>query len=272
MKQLSKAILLGGAIGGTLVSANASALTSTDVWLFISGTSNFYAADLGITEQSLLLGSSIPGLETAHGGPVNDTTHLSAPSLAVLNAAPNLSAFIAANCSAPTACKWSIQSGTAAAGLSSGDEQLLVTGGLNAPTTFFNNANGTGNSGITSALSTSTAAYNGFMNTTLNAATFTNNSTPIGSGALPVLYKSSWISTLFPDQTALGNTQFLYEMASSNGTSVNAFEATSSITLSTNGTFTETSLVSNVPLPAAAWLLGSGLLGLLGVGRRRRVA
>lgn len=37
-------------------------------------------------------------------------------------------------------------------------------------------------------------------------------------------------------------------------------------TLSFNGTEPQ---VSAVPIPAAAWLLGSGLLGLVGVARRK---
>ncbi len=35
------------------------------------------------------------------------------------------------------------------------------------------------------------------------------------------------------------------------------------------GAFIQPSAISNVPLPAAAWLMGSGLLGLVGFSRRR---
>ena len=38
------------------------------------------------------------------------------------------------------------------------------------------------------------------------------------------------------------------------------------VTMTATGTLEE---VGPVPLPAAVWLLGSGLLGLVGVGRRR---
>ncbi len=36
-----------------------------------------------------------------------------------------------------------------------------------------------------------------------------------------------------------------------------------------NITMTQTANVSAVPVPAAVWLLGSGLLGLVAVARRR---
>jgi len=53
---------------------------------------------------------------------------------------------------------------------------------------------------------------------------------------------------------------------------VNSWDgATGSITLSTNnGAQTATYSMSAVPVPAAAWLFGSALVGLVGVGRRRR--
>ncbi len=40
----------------------------------------------------------------------------------------------------------------------------------------------------------------------------------------------------------------------------------------TCGQISVTNPTTAVPLPAAVWLLGSGLLGLVGVGRRRSIA
>jgi hypothetical protein len=44
------------------------------------------------------------------------------------------------------------------------------------------------------------------------------------------------------------------------------------VTLGTNGTLTFAANASAVPLPAAVWLFGSGLMGLVGVSRRRKAA
>jgi len=42
--------------------------------------------------------------------------------------------------------------------------------------------------------------------------------------------------------------------------------------LDVSGTdFVRLSVVSSVPVPAAVWLFGSGLLGLIGVARRKQV-
>jgi len=68
----------------------------------------------------------------------------------------------------------------------------------------------------------------------------------------------------------------VYELAASgsNSGNVNAFLATQTLTLGTNGLISMTTIptTTQAPLPAAVWLLGSGLLGLIGVGRRRRAA
>jgi len=72
---------------------------------------------------------------------------------------------------------------------------------------------------------------------------------------------------------ALGTSSTLYAMTASPGTDVYGYSL-GTITLSADGS--TLSFVANtggpppaVPLPAAVWLLGSGLVGLAGIGRRR---
>jgi hypothetical protein len=57
---------------------------------------------------------------------------------------------------------------------------------------------------------------------------------------------------------------------SANGGQVQSY-VLSLLTLTANGTLQTSPLIST-PLPAAVWLFGSGLLGLIGVGRRRATA
>lgn len=49
----------------------------------------------------------------------------------------------------------------------------------------------------------------------------------------------------------------------------NTFDGFDSNGLAINGTWNSTVTLSPVPVPAAVWLFGSGLLGLVGVARRR---
>jgi hypothetical protein len=72
--------------------------------------------------------------------------------------------------------------------------------------------------------------------------------------------------------SAIGGTTNFYEIATFGGSNdANVYEDTDAITVGLGGAIT--GLVSggssSVPLPAAFWLLGSGVLGLFGIGRRR---
>ncbi len=69
--------------------------------------------------------------------------------------------------------------------------------------------------------------------------------------------------------TALGSNIDLYAATgNSSKAGTGQLYTAGQITMTANGTL---EAVSSVPLPAAVWLLGSGLLGLAGVGRRRAV-
>jgi hypothetical protein len=69
--------------------------------------------------------------------------------------------------------------------------------------------------------------------------------------------------------SGLGTAWNLYGVTGTT-TSTVALSLLGTATLSANGvTFAPESSGTPVPLPAAIWLLGSGLLGLAGVGRRK---
>jgi hypothetical protein len=78
-----------------------------------------------------------------------------------------------------------------------------------------------------------------------------------------------------PDQAgvALGQTVSLFGITGNGGTGqLQTYYHGDNLSLSSTGTLTISSASAPpppVPLPAAVWLFGSGLLGLLGVGRRR---
>jgi hypothetical protein len=77
-----------------------------------------------------------------------------------------------------------------------------------------------------------------------------------------------------PDQSgiALGQSVSLFGITGDGGKGqLQTYDLGDNLTLSSNGTLTVSSgsTPPPVPLPAAVWLFGSGLLGLLGVGRRR---
>jgi hypothetical protein len=70
---------------------------------------------------------------------------------------------------------------------------------------------------------------------------------------------------------ALGSSSTLYAVTASPGTFVDGYSL-GTITLSADGStlsFVGNTGTQAVPLPAAVWLLGSGLVGLAGIGRRR---
>ena len=93
------------------------------------------------------------------------------------------------------------------------------------------------------------------------SAQFNNNTNTF------LLYKAT------PITGALGTDMNLYAVTP-NGSSAAAGQVYTAglFTVLANGTLEQVGNTSPVPLPAAVWLLGSGLLGLLGVGRRRVVS
>jgi hypothetical protein len=90
------------------------------------------------------------------------------------------------------------------------------------------------------------------------------------SGTAPKKYNFTSVA----DFDQLGESSALYGFTGNGNTSKLQTYILGSVVLSATGTltFSPNAHTAPVPLPAAAWLFGSGLLGLVGVSRRRKAA
>jgi hypothetical protein len=95
------------------------------------------------------------------------------------------------------------------------------------------------------------------------------------TGGTPASSKYAIFGSPVDDRaTAIGSSIALYGLTGNNTTGTVESYILGSAKLSSNGTLTLTgnSTTAPVPLPAAVWLFGSGLMGLVGVSRRRKAA
>ncbi len=271
--------ILGLAIAGALLSAGAANATviadpSTgvgDLILFVQDTvtKQTYARDTGITLDSLFSKATITANQ-----PYSGTVNLNNLSIPSLGPDANLTQFITSAGAhtlqwAVEAANWTGASGAqqrpvahmrvlTTAGVS--DPTLVTAAGLSTQMTNFKtdvqNLNGFGQIGATgSTLETGVVA--------------TSGDGVWGTGA-GVNGNQNWYGAT-PDTTGVltGANQSFYGLTGngSGGGRVQSY-LLGTLTLTANGTLQSVG-AAPVPLPAAVWLLGSGILGLFGVGRRR---
>jgi len=186
----------------------------------------------------------------------------------------NLSGLIAAN-TAGTTLQWAVMGG---GGHTDGSISMITTN------TNANLGTMTGKSGVNLGHWQGSGGNAGFQGTAslVNANTGANPSvlaTSAGGagGWDPTILTSNasnWYSNGNTNQvTGLGTVAILYNVTAPSNVSTNLVGTSiiGDVTLSANG-LSLSQHVSAVPLPAAVWLLGSGLLGLAGVGRRKLAA
>jgi hypothetical protein len=244
MKNVIKAALVGSA----LVSASAmgQSLNANDLVIYITDSNGtYYAADTGISLSSVV---------NANG------TANTLPTAAQLNAdAPNLNAFLAQG----GTFTWTIAAaGTPTNG--SGDQIVFTSNNTNIATKY-----GPVDTGINNAINFATVIQTDLQGNGTGSSCVVSASDGYCTGSISATqWKQGFGSSSSIVSTAgLNGSLALYSVTSGPTTVVNTGET---ITLTSTG-FTVTG-ASATPLPAAAWLLGSGLLGLIGVGRRRRAA
>jgi hypothetical protein len=196
-------------------------------------------------------------------------------SFANLNADANMTTFLANATAAGQTVNWAIMAGdnTGASSRNPGANRYLST----TATNYGTNPTSITNAGLVSP-------WNGLYQMQLDTNTAIASGVPLdkksvfpngqyGQGA----YSNSgdWFGTGFQNSAAVGSSQNLYLLTGASGLStvtardylvgVFSMDASGNLSFTSAGT-------GAVPLPAAVWLFGSGLLGLAGVGRRKRAA
>jgi hypothetical protein len=266
--------VISAIIGASALMAASSAfadiaLPSTgngELALFVTdtGTGNSYVKGLGVTMDSILTNGNVATTPAGDIGYSLPTVNLSSDS-----------AFTSLISGATGTIIWGVMGAdSVGSNLVSAPRRLVLTSGgvvSNAPSnttisgttadieSYFNSVNGN----IPGATAGDLASVAGTGNT---GGMFGNAGT---AGAAATGGFTSGIGL----SGSLGNTLNFYMFTSSNtsglasaggGNAGKAFTL-ASLTLTSAGL----SSVSSVPLPAGVWLLGSGLLGMFGVGRRR---
>jgi hypothetical protein len=237
-------------------------------WVVDTNTNNVYARGIGVSESAILPASSIQSAATYNSANAPVSTGTSLPTI---GPDANLTTFLAQGSGHD-----SFQFGIIAAGQATGGAAGVNPGG----NVFqFSSGNTIAASNLNPPLSSVIP---------LLLLDVQNDVTTLNSliGGTPGDTGSAVVAGNFPTSSNVFNVYTLNDpLMSDLGTSVNLYSYTGDgaktkpaqaytaglITMTANGTLEAVagSTPPPVPLPAAIWLFGSGLLGFFGVGRRR---
>jgi len=286
MRKFFKLAAVGAVVGAGLLSQAAladTALPSTgngELVLYATYTSGgtvfSYARGTGVQIDAVNGGSKAALAVDAGYAPGNALSM----SFANLNADANMTTFLANAASAGQTVSWAVMAGDNTGGPSRtpGSNRYLST----TTTNYGTNPVSLNNNNITSSwasinqmqIDTNLAIATGVALD--KASVFPNGQ--YGQGAY--VNSGDWFGTNFNNASAMNSSQNLYLLTGGSfggqntlGTGTARNYLVGVFTMDASGNLSFTSAGSGVvPLPAAVWLFGSGLLGLAGVGRRKRAA
>ena len=239
---------------------------SSDLILVVENASTHaaYALDTGITLNSVLPTGSLVSnatLNTSLAG-INDA----------ISASPALQSFLAANPAAGDA--WTLEGGQWNGG-GSASATNSNTKAPGAAKAVFTSDNGTvNNTNVTTKTLGNMQSFLNGLNTDIIAGGGLNglesaSETSSATGSLSADARYGFWTNM--DFSSLGSAAIqLFGFSGNNTTGKLQSYILGTATLDANGNLTIKG--SATPLPAAVWLLGSGLLGLFGVSRRRATA
>jgi hypothetical protein len=279
MKTLIRLAVTGALIAGgsTAFAQNLPSSDDADLWLVVSnGTSSTFEEDTGISIASLE-----PATFSSGANLVSDPQTINVPETAAL------ASYLAANSTAP-GLEWSVQAvqygstgPSASANRPAGDEiGLFATQNTGANTLNFSKLAGYAggfNSDMQYLQSTYTAGGTVYL---WSAGTSTGNAWGFNSGLSGPGSTTEYgfgpnTANVAPSSVTPGTAaptadqEALYLLTGNGGTGTTQSYLLGELQLN-NGVLTNVPVPT--PIPAALWLFGSGLLGLVGVGRRRNTA
>jgi hypothetical protein len=235
--------------------------------LFVQDTTNntTYARGLGVNTLDALPQATVTANQP-YTAPVSTGYQLP-----TLGPDANLAAFLGGT-HANDSFSWSIMGGKNGTGIAPGAFTYITSTALNLDSgTTVTNGN------LATVYPNLTADLNYINGQIASGVMGDTASTAAGKdGGWPALHNMGQWYGVGPDTTtaAIGSTQNFYALTTGGTTKSSAAEVfiLNKITLAKDGTLSAAASTAPVPLPAAVWLLGSGLLGLFGIGRRRSAA
>jgi hypothetical protein len=225
-----------------------------------------YALDTGIAINSVLPTASVVK-GTILGTSIPQISQTIAPSAA-------LTAFLASNPAAGDS--WTLEAGQYNGGGTSPSTNSN-SNQVGAAKMIFTSNLGTGNNAVVSGFVLANLVnYSNGINNDINTGGPLNPlltaAEASGTGLYPTAAQTKYGIIGASDMTSVGTASQLFGFTG-NATSgtLNSY-ILGSATLAADGTLAINAGTAPVPLPAAVWLFGSGLMGLVGVSRRRKAA